>query len=707
MPRRVAATFAPPTVTLSPAEVPLITGRTAARLEQARLLAEDRNWAEAIGLFRELMDTENGRVVGIDERRYVSLRTYCHMQIAGLPAEGLAAYRRAVDPLAEVLYREGLATRDEPTLRRVVDEHFCSSWGDDALFALGELALERADFAAARRDWEQIAFPLRVDAAEAEWLTYPDTDLDIAAVHARLVLASIRAGEQERAAAELEVFRRRHPTATGRFGGQEGRLVDMLARLMEVARGWQEIASLSEWSTFAGSPARNLNGPPLGEVAGPAWRAPIRFTPGTIPQRTRIVIVDGQPRVESAPASQRTLSTFPIAADGRLYFSDGAEIRAANLADGRPAITQDGVIYRADRAAEVPAARVASTLDGAPRHTLALRDGILYSRVGSPVTGRLQPDGARPADWLVGLDLTRDGSLAFRARPEEDTWCLDGTPVTDGRRVFVALRRSDVNPQAAVACFDAASGRQLWQTAVGGGNTLASGSGDEITHNLLSLVEDRLYLNTNLGLVASVRSSDGAISWLHRYDRHADPVDVGSKELPIHFQRGPSPAVYHEGLLLVAPSDTAAVLALDSATGAQIWKSEELAEAAHLLGVVDDLLIASGRRLWGLNVRTGRPRDAGVSFQTPPGDVQHVGRGVIAGREVFWPVGGKIYVADAGTGAQTRAPIDIAAIGEDGANLIAGEGYIVAAGYDRIMAYEGREARGRRSEIGGRRRNGN
>ena len=29
---------------------------------------------------------------------------------------------------------------------RVVDELYCSSWGDDALLALGELALERADY---------------------------------------------------------------------------------------------------------------------------------------------------------------------------------------------------------------------------------------------------------------------------------------------------------------------------------------------------------------------------------------------------------------------------------------------------------------------------------------------------------------------------------------------------------------------------------
>ena len=206
------------------------------------------------------MADKSDRVVAIDDNRYLSLRNYCHLQIARLPAEGLAAYRRRVDASAEQSYRDGLANRDEGLLRRVVDEWFCSSWGDDALMALGELALERGDYATARRCWEQISpllsapngSPLWLALRDidlnakwpeverrwqtrekpADWLAYPDTQLDLAEVRARLVLASIRAGELDRAALELQVFRRLHPNAAGQFGGQKENFAAVLERLL-------------------------------------------------------------------------------------------------------------------------------------------------------------------------------------------------------------------------------------------------------------------------------------------------------------------------------------------------------------------------------------------------------------------------------------------------------------------------------------------
>ena len=64
---------------------------------------------------------------------------------------GLPPSRRSA---AEAAYREGVTSRRSSELARVAEEMFCSSWGDDALAALGELALERGDYAAARRAWE-------------------------------------------------------------------------------------------------------------------------------------------------------------------------------------------------------------------------------------------------------------------------------------------------------------------------------------------------------------------------------------------------------------------------------------------------------------------------------------------------------------------------------------------------------------------------
>ena len=103
----------PTQVELTAPHVEVIPGATAARLEQARQLAAAHNWDEAIDIYRELAADKSDRVVALDGNRYLSLRNYCHLQIARLPAEGLAAYRRRVDASAEQLYRDGLANRDE------------------------------------------------------------------------------------------------------------------------------------------------------------------------------------------------------------------------------------------------------------------------------------------------------------------------------------------------------------------------------------------------------------------------------------------------------------------------------------------------------------------------------------------------------------------------------------------------------------------
>src|SRR6185295_3340482 len=136
------------------------------------------SWDEALDIYRELAADKSDRVVALDGNRYLSLRNYCHLQIGRLPAEGLAAYRRRVDASVEQSYRDGLAKRDEGLLRRVVDEWFCSSWGDDALMALGEMALEEANYESARRYWEQISPLFRAPNGSPAWLALHDIDLN-------------------------------------------------------------------------------------------------------------------------------------------------------------------------------------------------------------------------------------------------------------------------------------------------------------------------------------------------------------------------------------------------------------------------------------------------------------------------------------------------------------------------------------------------
>lgn len=711
----------PTQVELTAPHVDVIPGVTAARLAQARQLAAARSWDEAVDIYRELGGDKSNRVVVRDSSRYLSLRNYCHLQIARLPAEGLAAYRRRVDGAAEQLYRDGLTNRDDSLLRRVVDESFCSSWGDDAMMSLGELALERGDYATARRTWEQIS-PLlsapngspvwlalrdidlnakwleveqRWHSREkpADWLAYPDTQLDLAEVRGRLVLASIRAGELDRAALELQVFRHLHPNATGQLAGQKENLVAALERLLSAAREWPAQPASVDWPTFAGSHSRSRMAATIGHDLVSAWKEPIALTPSKFARSVRLVpggagrdtIAKDDPNA-AVRESQRPLSCHPIVTGNVILFADGVGIHAADLTTGKPLITANGLLHRNespdDKGGQVPLGVAGGIAFGVPRLTLDAADGVVYARVGTLATSRAQATQAVASDRIIGLDLRREGLLTFQSPREDGARAFDGAPVSDGHRVFVAMRHSDITPRAYVVCFDAATGVRQWRTPIGAADTIAGGAADEITHNLLTVVENRIYINTNLGLVAALDADSGDICWISRYDRLTGKTLTLGSAAPLHFDRDPSPCVYHDGLLFVAPSDAPAIFALDADTGKMVWQQNQLPDALQLLGVVGKHLIASGERIASLDISSGH-----VDWVWPESDragIRGIGRGVIAGNEIFWPTRSEIIVIDPKTGAQTRPPISLSPLAS-GANLVASQGRLIVAGYDKLM----------------------
>jgi outer membrane protein assembly factor BamB len=708
---------APPQIELTAPQVNEIPGSTASRLEQARAIIASGNLEEAVNIYDELAADGSDRVAVVAPDRYVSLQTYCNLQLARLPAEGLAAYRRRVDPLAKRLYEDGIAKHDTQRLQRVVDATFCSSWGDDALLAMGDLALERADYDGARRAWEQISPQLRdprggsmwhalagidLDANWAEiarrwqsrsgppdWLAYPDTSINLADIRARLLLASIRAGQLDRAALELKAFRHWHPDAIGKIGGQEATYVDALEKLLSGASEWTSIEPPNDWPTFAGAQTRSPSATALGLTLVPVWERPISLSPPAFRRRVVQLVQGGAPPKNSRDAN-RPLSCYPVVSSDLVIFADAEGVHACSATTGRPALVPAGTIYRNEsRQAEqqqgaLPPVVGADIAQGVPRLSLNIFEQIAYARVGnlttSAETGREVVD-----DYVVGLDLRREGLLTTRLRPDDGSWSFDGTPVSDGRRLYVAMRRGGATPHAYVASFDGSTGGELWRTSIGSADTPASNLGGAITHNLLTLAGNRIYFNTNLGIVAALDAESGKISWLTKYSRSTGKRFVPGSTLPRYFDRDPSPCMYHDGLVIVAPSDTSDVFALDGETGKTVWTNSEVADATTLLGIVGGKLIASGDRLSSLDFRTGRLRWSWPESSTA--GIRGIGRGAVAGTEVFWPTRAEIHVVDADSGTRTRPPISLSPVSDCGANLAVGDGRLIVAGYDKLLAF--------------------
>jgi hypothetical protein len=578
------------------------------------------------------------------------------------------------------------------------------------------MSLERADYDAARRYWEQISPLLRDPAgvpawialrdidlnanwpevqrlwqsgdAPPVWLAFPDTSLEADAL-ARLILASIRAGDFARAEVELNLLRRLHPEAEGKIGGQRDLYSEILQRLIASAKEWQAEVDGDDWPTFAGSQTRCNTAPALGPVLQPSW-----------PNAVTLLTIDFASRSSVQPVREvdRPLSCFPIIAVDNVVFNDGLRVRAVDLRSGEPSITANGVLSRNEDVDEqrrqdredLPFAARMDAVYGVPRCTLTAIGTTVYARLGDFTTTRLNTDFAQPADRIVGVDLSREGLLAFQAKPPDGAWAFDGTPVGDGRHLWVAMRHSDIASAAWVACFDATSGQHVWRTVIGSADTLGGGFVNEITHNLLTKAGDRIYFNTNLGLVASLDANTGQIIWLCRYDRSSDMMAFGSAKAP-HFDRDPSPCLVHDGLVVVAPADSPTVFALDAASGALIWANDQFPDALNLVGVVNGSLIVGGNRLYSLDVRSGARHFAWP--ESEHAGIRGMGRGLIAGNEVFWPTRDTIYVVDAATGERTRSPIPLTGLSDGGANLAAGHGHLIVAAHDKIMALGPNRAR--------------
>lgn len=709
--------------TLSEAQVDAVDSTVEGELAAIDALVSDRHWDEAAERLRALAERRDERVVEVDKESglYLSLEKWCQRLISRLPPPALAIYRSRVDGLAQAWLQDAIAERNEPLLEQITHQLFASTFGDDALLALGELALERGDYSAARRAWERITpiargpegrplwialagMDVRARWPEIEllladrgptpkWLVYPDTDLDAAQVLARLVLVSVREGAFDRARTELAVLEGLFPEATGVWGGKNVLLGETLQGLLAEASTWEGRPRNGDWPTFAGSAARNGIAGPMPEAVGHVvWRVSLPTDEGGPDGRQ----LGRGNRIERRlpDASERPPAVHPILLGDTLLYNDNNRVYALDIANGESAVAgrSDCVLHAPEREPSRAAFQPGRGRTGVPRFTLTAGDGIVFARTGSPLTTRAENTRLAGDEGLVGLEVA-GGRLDLKVEPPGQRWAFEGPPLVDGDRVIVAVRQSDVRPRALVACYSRTSGQLLWQTFVAAGDTAARPGWEEVTHNLLTFAGDTVYYNTNLGVIASLATRDGRIRWIKRYDR---APDGDLSRLADHFHRDLSPCVYHHGLLYSAPADSPYIFALDAVTGETIWANNEAHEAVHLLGVAGHRLIASGNQIWWIDAESGSVL---ARWPEGPGAGLHAyGRGLIAGDCVLWPTREqRIFVLDVLTARQQREPIDLRPLDVKAGNLLlAGETLIVAGG-EEIVAL-GRQPPARRPE---------
>ena len=669
-------------------------------------LIADQRWVEAMGILQEIVQTENKGLVLVrpgtagNVATYLNVATRCNVLMSRVSREGRLAYRQKVDPQAKRWFEAWQRTRDDAELLRIIHQAFLSSYGDDALLALGESAWDRGEFSTARSWWEQLV-PLPEKANPANYpnlLRYPDSEFDQPTILARTVMCSILEREPIRAAEEIRQFSEKYPTAEGWLAGQQGVLCDRLRQVLDDSKQWARKKTKAEVETFALSPSRFRRISESIDVGALRWFQPLMTRSLRRP-------------VTPIPL-RKELSFFPVVYDKVVLVNDSDSIRAWNILTGDPAWQSDqldsAVIFPST--VSEPSNIPEQICVGLQFYTMTIDGHRLYARMGSPVTSSSNRQYRELESDLVCLDLSQEGKLIWKISSRElfrdDLWRFEGTPVIVNGRAYFAASRRRPQLELMVACLDASDGHLIWQRPVGGFRSSVDDSFNRVSHLLLTAGGGKVFLSTDVGAIVALDDQDGRLEWAVTYESRTDesPVsqcDPNRKDL--------LPPLFHQGLLFVAPNDADFALCLKADSGQIEWKYHYLSnpsepnsepfrrerEIRHrqenqwhqLLGVADGgaagRLIVSGTSLSAIDVL-----DGSVVWTTPKNENSGFGRGLLVGDQILLPGRETIEIFSQQTGQPVNEKLlktpDSA---QGGGNLIFANGMLLVAQPDRLSAY--------------------
>lgn len=732
---------------------PLSLATPAQRLmmEQVEELLDSSETEEAILILERLFDQGSGYVVSASNRqlaatlqlrRFIPLRQWTQRRLIRILRNHPGTreiYQARMADVARLAYERTGADSGGPLdltrIRKDAERFWPSDLGPELNLRLADLYLERgwsiAAMQAAQRASQGLRALVSQESAPDESLAWPlvwnpgDT-FDVSNGLPARIDAALKGPHLPAALTRLVTAAGLDPECVDRpatlawAAAVADRLPPEQSKLLmpriEAARGWKRVAHQSGWLSFAGTSTRASN-----QIAGgglhpwPQWSVLLERMTASSDR-----IAASKPRV--GESKRGTLPYFPVVYQGKVFVNALHKIVAYDLTSGHPwPDVQPSLPLFDSNIAPAAFLPLGYPLVGTPRGTLEIYDDCLYARMGSPVSGWANREGAADGgslSYIVGLDLKRQGSLlpGFPLRltlPEFHGAEFEGAPLVWGDRILVALlERDNVGLRRSVAAFDRVNGKLLWKSRVlAAGTSPGAERANLITHQLLSSAGGRVFYNTNLGAIVCLNPLDGQIEWLSHYLSVSDRSRYPRPNR--HRYRDLTPCLISKGMVYCAPQDCPEIFALDATSGDLIWSTDETSVngCIHLLGIHEDELLVSGDHLVWLDRKHG---DVLGRFpgSTTPGRVnalpspRGLGRAVLAGGNIYWPTASEIYVfpasirdSDPGLAVQGGglppngglpsivARIRLDSRGSEGGNLVALKDQFLFAGPSRLMSF--------------------
>jgi outer membrane protein assembly factor BamB len=259
--------------------------------------------------------------------------------------------------------------------------------------------------------------------------------------------------------------------------------------------------------------------------------------------------------------------------------------------------------------------------------------------------GAVQP-ATQTTDWFQWRGANRDGKSAETGLLKQ--WPAQGPPLawrTAGAGIgFSSFSASngrlytlgDRGDREYVIAFDAATGKQVWQTPIGASFSNGQGDGPRGTPTVDG---DRLYALGGNGDLACLEVKSGKPVWSKNVLR-----EFGGRN--ISWGLSESPLVVNDRVLVQAGGPNASIVALNKTSGAPLWRShsDEAGYASAVLATVggtQQAVFFTANRALGISVRDGREL---WSYEKVANSTANIATPIVAGNRVF-------FSSDYGTGA--------------------------------------------------------
>jgi outer membrane protein assembly factor BamB len=595
------------------------------------------------------VDGPDGFIIPVSRKRRAVL--------AGLPPEGLAAYRLFYDAEAKKLLDQAEGPAEQATLEKLYNGYFLTSVGDNAADRLGDLYFELGQFDRAADCWLSV-FRERTD-----------SELSPALMATKAALALVKAGRRTECFAVRDELASRFGDEVVTIAGRKAKATDHLRDLL--AR--TDSAKKDPASSSAGG------GPPpaLADSVASAWQ--FRFGSS---------VTAGMTPLEASQWDANALSqAVPrVAIEGSsLFLNYLGNVMALDLTSGK-LLWRSGSFHNLEVTALQDQARAIDP----GRYAILAAPGYVWS-LGKELKN-LNP--------MVTAQLicrrAENGEVVWQSPDIPDYAGMDlvGLPILARDTLYIAGKSGMVNngqdnlSRQYLLAIRPHDGKLLWKTEVGSFREVQQSyyyaMRDTAPQPRLAYRSGSIYMDTHVGVLARLDAESGALDWGYAYP--TEPIQGQSRFIWFGMQMnqdptpsGPPPISVGDAIVIKgAKADR--ICAIDPDRMKLLW-DRPVAKASRLLGVDDQTVFLGGADLGAVDRKTQR-----LQWSTPMPGGSDEGN-VLVRADGLWQLTPRgIFEVDPKSG-QVRRIFRGEDIGASGGDLVLTDRWLLAISNRTISAY--------------------